>query len=123
MAPKDKIVPIIAFGRWFLVEHWPRSSWLNQETAKILPSEDAIFYTHGSLCESRAGASDTLDIMESYELGSLATVLPIRGICNFRLFWLLSEREHAQNDDLYMFDSKAVLLALSSCTISSQLLH
>jgi hypothetical protein len=26
-----------------------------------------------------------------------------RGICNSRLFWLLSEREHAQHDDLYMF--------------------
>jgi hypothetical protein len=29
--------------------------------------------------------------------------LPNSGICNSRLFWLLSEREHAQHDDLYMF--------------------
>jgi hypothetical protein len=36
-----------------------------------------IFYTDGSLCEGRAGAgvfSNTLDIRESYALGSLATV-------------------------------------------------
>jgi hypothetical protein len=33
LAPGDKIVPIIAFGRGFLVELPPRSSWLSQETS------------------------------------------------------------------------------------------
>jgi hypothetical protein len=69
--------PIIAFGRKFLVELPPRSSWLSQETTETLPSDGVIFYTDGSLCENKAGAwvfSDTLDIRESYALGSLATV-------------------------------------------------
>jgi hypothetical protein len=35
LAPGDKIVPIIAFGRGFLVELPPRSSWLSQETSEI----------------------------------------------------------------------------------------
>jgi hypothetical protein len=77
LAPGGKIVPIIAFGRRFLVELPPRSSWLSQETSEILPSDDVIFYTDGSLCEGSAGAgvfSDSLDIRESYALGSLATV-------------------------------------------------
>jgi hypothetical protein len=80
--PGDKIVPIIAFG--------PKKFWkkvFSRTTAKkllakpgnseILPSDSVIFYTEGSLCEGRAGAgvfSDTLDIRESYALGSLATV-------------------------------------------------
>jgi hypothetical protein len=51
LAPGEKIVPIIAFGRGFLVELPPRSSWLSQETSEILPSDDVIFYTDGSLCE------------------------------------------------------------------------
>jgi hypothetical protein len=38
LAPRDKIVPLIAFGRMFLVELSPRSSWLNQETSVILTS-------------------------------------------------------------------------------------
>jgi hypothetical protein len=64
MAPGDKIVPIIAFVRRFLVELPPRSSWLSQETSEIWPSDGVIFYTEVF--------SDTLDI--SYTLGSLATV-------------------------------------------------
>jgi hypothetical protein len=74
LAPRDKIVPIIAFGRRFLVELPPRSSWLSQELLEILPSDGVIFYTDG---EGRAGNgvfSDTLDVRESYALGSLATV-------------------------------------------------
>jgi hypothetical protein len=39
MAPGDQIVPIIAFGRRFLVELLPRSSWLSHETSEILPSD------------------------------------------------------------------------------------
>jgi hypothetical protein len=85
LALGDKIVPIIAFGRRFLVELPPSSSWLSQETSVILPSDGVIFYTDCSLCEGRPGAgvfSDTLDIKESYALGSL----PHRGMCNSRLF-------------------------------------
>jgi hypothetical protein len=62
LAPGNKIVPIIAFGRRFLVELPSRSSWLVQEKSEILQSEGVIFYTDGSLCESRAVAgvfSDT----------------------------------------------------------------
>jgi hypothetical protein len=63
LAPGDKIVPIIAFGRRFLIELLPKSSWLSQETSEILPSDGLIFYTDGSsVCESRSGAvvfSDT----------------------------------------------------------------
>jgi hypothetical protein len=53
LTPEDKIVPIIAFGRRFLVELPPRSSWLSKETSEILPSDGVIFYTYGSLCEGR----------------------------------------------------------------------
>jgi hypothetical protein len=49
LASEDKIVPIIAFGRVFLVEFPPRSSWLSQETSEILPSDGVIFYTDDSL--------------------------------------------------------------------------
>jgi hypothetical protein len=72
---EEKILPIIAFGRGFLIELPSRGTWLSQETSEILPSDGVIFYTDGSLCEGRAGAgvfSDTLDIRESYALGSLA---------------------------------------------------
>jgi hypothetical protein len=51
-----KIVPIIAFGRKFLVELPPRSAWLSQETSEMLPLDSVIFYTDGSLCEGGAGA-------------------------------------------------------------------
>jgi hypothetical protein len=72
LAPGDKIFPIISFGRRFLVELPPKSSWLSQKTSEILPSNGVNFYTDGSL---GAGVfSDTLDIRESYALGSLATV-------------------------------------------------
>jgi hypothetical protein len=49
----------------------------SQETSEILPSDGVIFYTDGSLCEDKAGAGvflDTLDIRESYALGSPATI-------------------------------------------------
>jgi hypothetical protein len=83
LAPRDKIVPIIAFGRRFLVEVLPRSSWLGQETSEILPSYGVIVYADGSLCEDRAG-----DLIYR---GTLCTWLtcygfPNRGICNSRLF-------------------------------------
>jgi hypothetical protein len=45
LAPRDKIVPVIAFGRGFLVEIPPRSSCLSQETLERLPSDGVIFYT------------------------------------------------------------------------------
>jgi hypothetical protein len=53
LAPVDKIVLIIAFGRGFLVELPPRSSWLIQKTSEILPSDGVIFYKDGG---GRAGA-------------------------------------------------------------------
>jgi hypothetical protein len=59
LAPGDKIVPIIAFGRKFLVELPPKSSWLSQETSDILPSDGVIFYMDGSM--RVLGFSDTLD--------------------------------------------------------------
>jgi hypothetical protein len=83
LAPGDKIVPIIALRRRFLVELLPRSSWLSQETSEILPSDDVIFYTDG-LCEGTVGDgvfSNTLDKRESHALGLLKS-----GISNSRLF-------------------------------------
>jgi hypothetical protein len=68
LAPGDKIVPIIAFGRRYLVELTPKISWLSQKMSEILPIDGVIFYTDGSLCAGRVGAgvfSDTLDIRES----------------------------------------------------------
>jgi hypothetical protein len=67
-----------------------------------MPSDGVIFYTDGSLCESRAGAgvfSDTLDIRESDALGSLVTVFQTE------VYAILacSECEHAQHANLYMF--------------------
>jgi hypothetical protein len=59
LAPGDKIVPIIAFGRNFLVELPSRSSWLSQETSDILPSDGVIFYMDRS--RRVLGFSDTLD--------------------------------------------------------------
>jgi hypothetical protein len=50
---------------------------LSQVTSEILQAGSVIFYMDGSLCERKAGAGvflDTLDISESYALGSLATV-------------------------------------------------
>jgi hypothetical protein len=53
LAQRDKIVPIIAFGRRFCVELPPRIPWLSHKTSEILPSDGVIFYTDGSLCEGR----------------------------------------------------------------------
>jgi hypothetical protein len=47
LAPGDKKFPNIAFGRRFLVELLPKSSWLSQETLEILPSDSVIFYCEG----------------------------------------------------------------------------
>jgi hypothetical protein len=56
LAPGDKVVPFIAFGRELLVEHPPRSSSPSQKTSEILPSDGLIFYTDGSLYEGRSDA-------------------------------------------------------------------
>jgi hypothetical protein len=127
LAPGDKIVPIIAFARGFLVELPPRRSWLSQETLEILPSDGVIdcFYIDGSLCEGKAGArvfSDTLDIRESYALGSLATVFQTE------VYAILACSDNYRSVNMHNLticicsDSKAALLALSSYTISSKLL-
>jgi hypothetical protein len=50
-------------------------TWLSWETTEIFPSDGVTFCMDCSLCEGRTGAwvfSDTLDIRESYALGSLA---------------------------------------------------
>jgi hypothetical protein len=126
LAPWDKIVPIIAFGRRFLVELLPRCSWLSQETSEILPSHGVIFYRGGSLCEGRVGAgvfSDTLDIRESYTLGSLATIFQTE------VYAILACSDYCRSANLHntticiCSDSKAALLAQSSYTISSALLQ
>jgi ribonuclease HI len=106
---------MIAFGRGFLAELSPRSSWLSHETSEMLPSDGVIFYTDGSLCEGRAGAgvfSDTLDIKESYALGSLATCSDYCRSTNMHNMTIC-----------ICSDSKAALLDLSSYTISSKLLY
>jgi hypothetical protein len=114
----DKIVPIIAFGRRFLVELPPRSSWLSQETSEILPSDGVIFHTDGSLCEGEAGAgvfSDTL--RESYALGSLAVVFQTE------IYAILACSDYCRSANMHNMticicsNSKAALLALSSYTI------
>jgi hypothetical protein len=46
LPPGDKIVPIIALGRRFLVELPPRSSCLSLEAPEILPS-DGVRFVHG----------------------------------------------------------------------------
>jgi hypothetical protein len=126
LAPGDKIVHIIAFGRWFLVELPSRSTWLSQETSEMLPSYGVIFYTDGTLCEGRAGAgvfSDTLDIRESYAFSSLATVF------QKEVYDILACFDYCRSGNIHNLtisicsDSKATLLALSSCTISSKLLY
>jgi hypothetical protein len=118
--PGDKIVPIIAFGRRFLVELPPRNSWLSQESSKILPSDGVIFYTDGSLCEGEAGAgvfSDTLDIRETYALGSLAMVFQTG------VYAILACSDYCRSANMHNMticicsDSNAALLALSSYTI------
>jgi hypothetical protein len=56
LAPGVKIVPIIAFGRRFSVELPPKSSWLSQETLKILQQTRL----DGSLCEKESCAPGSL---------------------------------------------------------------
>jgi hypothetical protein len=83
LAAGDKIVIIIAFERRFLVELQPRSSWQNQETLEILPSDGVVFYTDGLLCESRVGAC-VLSKKESYALCTLAiaSIYTVYGLSN-----------------------------------------
>jgi hypothetical protein len=57
LAPRHKIVSIIAFNRRFRVELPPRS----QKISEILPSDGRIFYMDGSLCEGR------VDVFHLYE--------------------------------------------------------
>jgi hypothetical protein len=88
--------------------------------------DGVIFYTEGSLCEGKVGAgvfSGTLDIRESYALGSLATVFQTE------VYAILSCSDYFRIAYMHNMticvcsDSKAALLALFSYTISSQLLH
>jgi hypothetical protein len=46
LTPGDKIVPIMAFGRRFLVELPSSSSWLSNEASEIFPS-DGVIFIHG----------------------------------------------------------------------------
>jgi hypothetical protein len=77
-------------------------------------ADGVIFYTDGSLCESRAGAgvfSDTLDRRKSYALGSLVTV--------FQTDAITTCSDYCQSTNMLNLticicsDSKAALLALS----------
>jgi hypothetical protein len=83
-----------------------------------------IFYTNGSLSESRASAgvfSDTL--WDSYALGSLATVFQTE------IYAILACSDYCRSANMHNMticissDSKTRLLALSSYIISSKLLH
>jgi hypothetical protein len=116
LASGDKIVPIIAFGRGFLDEPPPRSSWISQETSEILPSDCVIFYTDDSLCEGRADAgvfSDSLDIR----------------VFQTEVYAILACSDYCRSANMLNMticicsDSKAALLALSSYTFLSKLLH
>jgi hypothetical protein len=72
---------------------------------EILPSDGVTFNTDGSLYEGRAGAgvfSGSLDIRESYALGSVTTVFQTE------IYSILASSGYFRR-----FDSKAVLLALS----------
>jgi hypothetical protein len=111
--PRGHFVPIITFGRGFLVELPSRSSWLSQETLKILPSDGVIFYTDGSLCEGRAGAGVFSDIRESYALGSFATVFQTE------IYAISACSDYCRSANMH----NTTLLALSSYTISSKLLY
>jgi ribonuclease HI len=110
LAPGD-----YCFRRKFLVELPPKSSWLSQET---------ILYTDGSLCEGRAGAgvfSDTL--REFYALCSLATGFQTEEYVIFACSdYAVGANMHNMTICICS-DSKAALLALSSYTISSDLLY
>jgi hypothetical protein len=119
--PRVQDVNIIASKRRFLIEFSPLTSLLSQKTSEILPSDGVIFYTDGSLCESRAGAgvfSDTLDIRESYALGLLATVFQTE------VYAILACSDYFWSSNMHNMticicsDSKAALLALSSYTFS-----
>jgi ribonuclease HI len=124
LAPGDKIVLIIAFGRRFLVKLPPKRSWLSQKTLDILPSDGVILYTDGS--QSRAGAgvfSETLDIREFYALGSLATVFQTE------VYAIRACSNYCRSTNMHNMtictcsDSKAAFLAPSSYKFLSKLLH
>jgi hypothetical protein len=126
LAPGDKTVPIIVFGRRFLVELLPRSSWISQKTSESFPSDGVIFYLDGSLCEGWAGAGvfwDTLDIRKSYAFGSLAMVFQTE------VYAILTCSDYCRSVNMHntticvCFDSKGALLALSLYTIESKLLN
>jgi ribonuclease HI len=87
-----------------------------------------IFYTDGSFCEGRADAgvfSDTLDITESYALGSIATIFQTE------VYAILACSDYCRSANMHNMtncictDSKAALLLLtpSSYTMSSKPLH
>jgi hypothetical protein len=85
-----------------------------------------IFYTDGTLCEDNAGAEvflDTLDIGESYAIGSLATVFQAEVYAIFACSDYCRSANMHNMPICISFDSKAALLALSSYIISSKLLY
>jgi hypothetical protein len=107
LAPRDEIVPIIAFGRGFLVEFQPRSSWLRN------------FAIRWCDFAGRAGAgvfSDTLNIRKSYALGSLVTVFQTEVYAIFACSDFCRSANMHNMMICICSDSKAALLALSSYT-------
>jgi hypothetical protein len=107
LAPGVKIIPTIAFGRGFLVELPPRSSWLSQETSEIWWWCD---FLHRRFTLWRQGGCWSVFGYLRYKeiLCNWLTCygLPNRGICISRLFWLLSELGHAQHDNCNVLIAK-----------------
>jgi hypothetical protein len=76
LTSKDKFVTLNLFDRKFSVDIPTKVDWAT-ECVDLVAPDGLVFYTDGSICEDRAGASvfsDILNVRESYALGSHATV-------------------------------------------------
>jgi hypothetical protein len=76
LAQRDKFVTFDIFGRKFFVDFPTREDW-STECVDFYAPDGLVFFTDRSLCEGRAGAgifSDIVNVIESYALGTNATV-------------------------------------------------